>query len=94
MGIFKTIARFISLSFRSFISPNQIPNSNPSNSGPSSSTNCSLKELRGRIDSVKNTEKITEAMKLVSSCSAGERRSPSWWSPETVVFVVVSTMQS
>lgn len=58
------------LSFRSFISPVQIPNSNPSisNSRPSSSSiNCSLKELRGRIESVKNTQKITEAMKLVAA---------------------------
>lgn len=58
------------LSFRSFISPNQIPNSNPSNSNSrpsSSSISCSLKELRGRIDSVKNTQKITEAMKLVAA---------------------------
>lgn len=60
-----------SLSFRSFISPVQIPSTNPSNSNsnsrPSSSINCSLRELRGRIDSVTNTKKITEAMKLVAA---------------------------
>lgn len=59
-----------SLSFRSFISPVQIPspNSNNSNSRSSStSIQCNLRELRTRIDSVKNTQKITEAMKLVAA---------------------------
>ncbi|XP_024992706.1 ATP synthase gamma chain, chloroplastic [Cynara cardunculus var. scolymus] len=59
-----------SLSFRSsFINPLQIPSSNPSNSSKSSSSSvhCSLRELRNRIDSVTNTKKITEAMKLVAA---------------------------
>ncbi|GJW60826.1 ATP synthase gamma chain, chloroplastic [Tanacetum coccineum] len=60
------------LSFRSFISPVQIPSSNPSNanysiSKSSTSIHCNLRELRTRIDSVKNTQKITEAMKLVAA---------------------------
>ncbi|XP_071726496.1 ATP synthase gamma chain, chloroplastic [Rutidosis leptorrhynchoides] len=61
-----------SLSFRSFISPVQIPTSNPSSSNysiskSSTSIHCNLRELRTRIDSVKNTQKITEAMKLVAA---------------------------
>ncbi|KAK9064175.1 hypothetical protein SSX86_015555 [Deinandra increscens subsp. villosa] len=61
------------LSFRSFITPVQIPTSNPSVSShptsksSSSSIHCSLRDLRTRIDSVKNTQKITEAMKLVAA---------------------------
>ncbi|KAI7746793.1 hypothetical protein M8C21_007700 [Ambrosia artemisiifolia] len=59
------------LSFRSFIAPVQIPSSNACNnsisSKPSSSIHCSLRDLRTRIDSVKNTQKITEAMKLVAA---------------------------
>ncbi|URD95520.1 ATP synthase gamma chain [Musa troglodytarum] len=34
---------------------------------PSTAVYCGLRELRGRIDSVKNTQKITEAMKLVAA---------------------------
>ncbi|MFS8015483.1 ATP synthase gamma chain [Helianthus anomalus] len=58
------------LSFRSFIAPVQIPSSNANNSiskPSSSSIHCSLRDLRTRIDSVKNTQKITEAMKLVAA---------------------------
>lgn len=33
----------------------------------STTVHCGLRELRGRIDSVKNTQKITEAMKLVAA---------------------------
>ncbi|KAI7746796.1 hypothetical protein M8C21_007703 [Ambrosia artemisiifolia] len=59
------------LSFRSFIAPVQIPSSNACNnsisSKPSFSIHCSLRDLRTRIDSVKNTQKITEAMKLVAA---------------------------
>ncbi|KAE8714898.1 ATP synthase gamma chain [Hibiscus syriacus] len=62
-----------SLSFRSFVSPFQLPSQssssiNPSRSSSSSTTvHCGLRELRDRIDSVKNTQKITEAMKLVAA---------------------------
>ncbi|KAK4421337.1 ATP synthase gamma chain, chloroplastic [Sesamum alatum] len=58
------------LSSRSFISPFQLPNSNASSSSRSSTSTqiqCGLRELRDRIDSVKNTQKITEAMKLVAA---------------------------
>ncbi|XP_076941861.1 ATP synthase gamma chain, chloroplastic-like [Bidens hawaiensis] len=60
------------LSFTSFITPSPLPTSNsnhaPSRSSSSSSSiHCSLRELRTRIDSVKNTQKITEAMKLVAA---------------------------
>ncbi|XVF26046.1 hypothetical protein REPUB_Repub13aG0266000 [Reevesia pubescens] len=58
-----------SLSFRSFISPFQLPSqsSNPSRSSAATPIHCGLRELRERIDSVKNTQKITEAMKLVAA---------------------------
>lgn len=38
-----------------------------SQSSPSNSIQCGIRELRARIDSVKNTHKITEAMKLVAA---------------------------
>ncbi|KAK8349913.1 hypothetical protein V6Z12_A06G173600 [Gossypium hirsutum] len=61
-----------SLSFRSFISPFQLPSQsstpgNPSRSSSVTPVHCGLRELRDRIDSVKNTQKITEAMKLVAA---------------------------
>ncbi|KAK8517299.1 hypothetical protein V6N12_032493 [Hibiscus sabdariffa] len=62
-----------SLSFRSFVTPFQLPSQssttgNPSRSSSSSTTvHCGLRELRDRIESVKNTQKITEAMKLVAA---------------------------
>ena len=60
------------LSSRSFIAPFQLPNPNSSAPSKASSTTstqiqCNLRELRDRIDSVKNTQKITEAMKLVAA---------------------------
>ncbi|KAJ8549739.1 hypothetical protein K7X08_033446 [Anisodus acutangulus] len=58
------------LSFRSSVSPFQLPNHNsssPSNPSRSSSIHCGLRDLRDRIESVKNTQKITEAMKLVAA---------------------------
>ncbi|CAN4078348.1 unnamed protein product [Withania somnifera] len=61
------------LSFRSAVSPFQLPNpnssgpSNPSRSSSATTVRCGLRELRERIDSVKNTQKITEAMKLVAA---------------------------
>ncbi|XP_059292923.1 ATP synthase gamma chain, chloroplastic [Lycium ferocissimum] len=61
------------LSFRSSVSPFQLPNhsssgpSNPSRSSSVTPIHCSLRDLRDRIDSVKNTQKITEAMKLVAA---------------------------
>ncbi|KAG0533841.1 hypothetical protein BDA96_04G227700 [Sorghum bicolor] len=51
---------------------------------------CSLRELRTRIDSVKNTQKITEAMKLVAAAKVrraqeavrvGPTRGASPWTP-------------
>ncbi|PIN08577.1 F0F1-type ATP synthase, gamma subunit [Handroanthus impetiginosus] len=59
-----------SLSSGSFISHFHIPNLNsstPSRSSTSTRIQCSLRELRDRIDSVKNTQKIIEAMKLVAA---------------------------
>lgn len=60
-----------SLSFGSFLNPFRPPhNSTPNNPSRSSSVtpiHCGLRELRERIDSVKNTQKITEAMKLVAA---------------------------
>ncbi|XP_047337639.1 ATP synthase gamma chain, chloroplastic [Impatiens glandulifera] len=59
-----------SLSFRSVLNPLQLPttpSSNPSRSSSVSPIHCGLRELRDRIDSVKNTQKITEAMKLVAA---------------------------
>ncbi|CAM8967733.1 unnamed protein product [Rhodiola kirilowii] len=60
------------LSFRSCVSafPLSTQNSTPSNPTKPSSVapiQCGLRELRDRIDSVKNTQKITEAMKLVAA---------------------------
>ncbi|CAF2125390.1 unnamed protein product [Brassica napus] len=58
-----------SLSFRSVLNPLPLPNHNssPSRSSSVSPIQSSLRELRDRIDSVKNTQKITEAMKLVAA---------------------------
>lgn len=61
------------LSFRSSVSPFQLPNhntsgpSNPSRSSSVTPVHCGLRDLRDRIESVKNTQKITEAMKLVAA---------------------------
>ncbi|KAJ8545669.1 hypothetical protein K7X08_018252 [Anisodus acutangulus] len=58
------------LSFCSSVSPFQLPNHNSSgssNPSRSSSIHCGLRDLRDRIESVKNTQKITEAMKLVAA---------------------------
>lgn len=43
------------------------PNPFHSSCRPSTAIHCGLRELRERIDSVKNTQKITEAMKLVAA---------------------------
>ncbi|GAV72914.1 ATP-synt domain-containing protein [Cephalotus follicularis] len=43
------------------------PNSFSSQSSKLTPIHCGLREIRQRIDSVKNTEKITEAMKLVAA---------------------------
>ncbi|XWS19412.1 hypothetical protein CRYUN_Cryun31cG0013600 [Craigia yunnanensis] len=40
---------------------------NPSRSSSATPIHCGFRELRDRIDSVKNTQKITEAMKLVAA---------------------------
>ncbi|XP_073014149.1 ATP synthase gamma chain 1, chloroplastic [Typha latifolia] len=60
-----------SLSSRSFLAPSRLlpSSSSPSSRStlPSSPIRCSLRDLRERIDSVKNTQKITEAMKLVAA---------------------------
>ncbi|KAK9269476.1 hypothetical protein L1049_001251 [Liquidambar formosana] len=61
-----------SLSFRFQLNPVRLfrHTSLPSTQSQSSSSNsiqCGLRELRGRIDTVKNTHKITEAMKLVAA---------------------------
>lgn len=62
------------LSSRSFITPFQLPNSStsssiytPSRLPSSTQVHCSLRDLRDRIESVRNTQKITEAMKLVAA---------------------------
>ena len=61
------------LSFRSSVNPFQLPNhnssgpSNPSRSSSVTPVHCGLRDLRDRIESVKNTQKITEAMKLVAA---------------------------
>ncbi|PIN09627.1 F0F1-type ATP synthase, gamma subunit [Handroanthus impetiginosus] len=58
------------LSSLSAISTFPFPSSNTSKRSRSSNSTkiqCSLRELRDRIDSVKNTQKITEAMKLVAA---------------------------
>lgn len=56
------------LSSRSFLSPTRllIPPSTPT-PRQISTVHCSLRDLRDRIESVKNTQKITEAMKLVAA---------------------------
>ncbi|XP_073115571.1 ATP synthase gamma chain 1, chloroplastic [Elaeis guineensis] len=61
---------FDSLCSRSLISPSRLSPASPSPSShraPSTAVHCGLRELRERIDSVKNTQKITEAMKLVAA---------------------------
>lgn len=61
---------FDSLSSRSLIAPSRFFPASPSPTShrvPSTTVHCGLRELRGRIDSVKNTQKITEAMKLVAA---------------------------
>ncbi|XP_026656950.1 LOW QUALITY PROTEIN: ATP synthase gamma chain 1, chloroplastic-like [Phoenix dactylifera] len=61
---------FDSLCSRSLIAPSRLFSASPSPSShrvPSTAVHCGLRELRGRIDSVKNTQKITEAMKLVAA---------------------------
>ncbi|GMI80276.1 hypothetical protein like AT4G04640 [Hibiscus trionum] len=69
-----------SLSFRSFVTPFQLPSQSsttctPSRSSSSSTTvHCGLRELRDRIESVKNTQKITEAMKLVVAAKVRRAR--------------------
>ncbi|KAL3624224.1 hypothetical protein CASFOL_033040 [Castilleja foliolosa] len=59
-----------SISFKSQLNPFHIPN--PSRSHPSQSPNPpsiqnGLRELRQRIETVKNTQKVTEATKLVAA---------------------------
>lgn len=55
------------LSFRHF-KPLQVPlQGSASRSSSVTPIHCALRELRERIDSVKNTQKITEAMKLVAA---------------------------
>ncbi|MCE7766553.1 hypothetical protein GQL56_28400, partial [Pseudomonas putida] len=46
---------------------NSSGHSNPSRSSSVTPVHCGLRDLRERIDSVKNTQKITEAMKLVAA---------------------------
>ncbi|KAF7119575.1 hypothetical protein RHSIM_Rhsim13G0154000 [Rhododendron simsii] len=56
--------------FNPFQLPTKHPSSPHSNNSPSHKPfqiTCSLRDLRERIDSVKNTQKITEAMKLVAA---------------------------
>ncbi|XP_027185353.1 ATP synthase gamma chain, chloroplastic [Coffea eugenioides] len=60
------------LSFRSSITPVQLPSNNSTTANPSRPSSvtpihCGLRELRDRIGTVKNTQKITEAMKLVAA---------------------------
>ncbi|KAJ6816198.1 ATP synthase gamma chain 1, chloroplastic-like [Iris pallida] len=60
------------LSSRHFLSPTPLlhPTTHPSHPHPhppSTAVHCSLRDLRDRINSVKNTQKITEAMKLVAA---------------------------
>ncbi|CAD5175812.1 ATP synthase gamma chain 1, chloroplastic-like [Musa acuminata AAA Group] len=59
------------LSSRAFLAPSRLLFAPASASSPrpppSTAVYCGLRELRGRIDSVKNTQKITEAMKLVAA---------------------------
>ncbi|KAF9589008.1 hypothetical protein IFM89_018247 [Coptis chinensis] len=56
-----------SLSFRSTqLNPFRLPCTTTSTTSPPR-IQCSLRDLRDRIDSVKNTQKITEAMKLVAA---------------------------
>ncbi|KAL5773309.1 hypothetical protein ACOSP7_012905 [Xanthoceras sorbifolium] len=61
-----------SLSFSSSLNPFRAPSHNstvvsPSRPSSIAPVHCGLRELRDRIDSVKNTQKITEAMKLVAA---------------------------
>ncbi|XP_030469719.1 ATP synthase gamma chain, chloroplastic [Syzygium oleosum] len=64
-----SISEASSLSFRSSVgSIFQLPSSgNPPRANLVAPIQCNLRELRERIDSVKNTQKITEAMKLVAA---------------------------
>lgn len=60
------------LSFRSqqnpFLSlPHVLPPPNPSQFSRTTQVSCGIREIRERINTVKNTQKITEAMKLVSA---------------------------
>ncbi|KAK1375133.1 ATP-synt domain-containing protein [Heracleum sosnowskyi] len=61
------------LSFSSCLNPFQLSNhtsttiSNPSRSSSVTPVHCNLRDLRDRIASVTNTQKITEAMKLVAA---------------------------
>ncbi|MCL7042263.1 hypothetical protein MKW94_004952 [Papaver nudicaule] len=57
------------LSFRSALNPFCLPtyNSTTPSTRSSSQISCNLRELRDRIGSVTNTQKITEAMKLVAA---------------------------
>ncbi|KAL8112841.1 ATP synthase gamma chain, chloroplastic [Apium graveolens] len=61
------------LSFSSCLNPFQLSNhtsttiANPSRSSSVTPVHCNLRELRDRIASVSNTQKITEAMKLVAA---------------------------
>ncbi|XP_068668303.1 ATP synthase gamma chain, chloroplastic [Aristolochia californica] len=57
------------LSSRSVIIPFRLPSSPSSlpNRASPSQIQCGLRDLRDRIESVKNTQKITEAMKLVAA---------------------------
>ncbi|PKA46711.1 ATP synthase gamma chain, chloroplastic [Apostasia shenzhenica] len=71
------LSDFDSLSFsRSFLSSSRLPagagaGASPRPPSPAAAApgvvHCGLRELRGRIESVKNTQKITEAMKLVAA---------------------------
>ncbi|XXG47175.1 hypothetical protein AAC387_Pa02g1859 [Persea americana] len=54
------------LSSRSHLHPFRLPTS-PTTRSSSSPIHAGLRELRKRINSVKNTQKITEAMKLVAA---------------------------
>lgn len=56
-----------SLSSQSQLNPYQILPSIPLKSSKAPAIQCGLRELRERINTVKNTQKITEAMKLVAA---------------------------
>ncbi|OIW13994.1 hypothetical protein TanjilG_09345 [Lupinus angustifolius] len=69
----KPLSDASNLSFSSVLNPFQVPSQNSLSSPTTPSRSliaplqCGLRELRTRIDSVKNTQKITEAMKLVAA---------------------------